>query len=197
MILSWANLAEAIRNNNPLLNLDAQANAEAFFPALTRSLHVFHRYPTKRMAEVLGVGVQYKRLRVLDVTCGSGVWGIALAQADSTAHVTMQDFPALLDQTRIYLVGEGVEAQKLFKDLHQALVPGGRVAIIDMIPNDDRSNPPFPLMFALTMFLHTDTGSTYTLAEYKQWLLTAGFTGVETVDIGSHSLLIIATKYRV
>ncbi len=70
----------------------------------------------------------------------------------------------------------------------------GRVPILDMIPNNDRTGPLFPLMFALNMLVNSDEGSTYTLAEYTRWLNEAGFGRVETGEIGSHSPAIVATR---
>lgn len=91
--------------------------------------------------------------------------------------------------------GEGEKsARDLFSRVHRALAKGGRLAIADMIPNDDRSGPLFPLLFALNMFVNTDDGDTYTLPEYKQWLKGAGFTRIDTLDIGLHSPAIVATK---
>jgi 2-polyprenyl-3-methyl-5-hydroxy-6-metoxy-1,4-benzoquinol methylase len=91
--------------------------------------------------------------------------------------------------------GESPEqSRELFRRIHKALEPGGRIAIIDMVPNDERTGPPFPLLFALNMLLNTDGGGTYTLAEYSEWLKEAGFAKVETVDIAAHSPAIVATK---
>lgn len=86
------------------------------------------------------------------------------------------------------------ELQRLFARLQAALDSGGRLAIIDMIPNDERTGPLFPLLFALLMLVQTDAGGTYTLAEYRAWLEATGFVGIETVDIGSHSPVILARK---
>ncbi|EQD30286.1 methyltransferase type 12, partial [mine drainage metagenome] len=85
-------------------------------------------------------------------------------------------------------------SRDLFKRLHRALGPQGRIVIIDMIPNEDRSGPPFPVFFALNMLVNTLEGDTYTLGEYTRWLTEAGFTKVETADVGSHSPIIIGTK---
>jgi SAM-dependent methyltransferase len=91
--------------------------------------------------------------------------------------------------------GEGeARTRDLFSRVHRALDSGGRLAIADMIPNDERTGPPFPLLFALNMLVNTDQGDTYTLAEYRKWLTGAGFGGVETLDVASHSPVIVATK---
>jgi 2-polyprenyl-3-methyl-5-hydroxy-6-metoxy-1,4-benzoquinol methylase len=82
----------------------------------------------------------------------------------------------------------------LLKRVHRALATGGQVAIADMVPNDERTGPPFALMFAVNMYLMTD-GDTYPLSEYSTWLHEAGFTGVTTYDTHrSHSPIILATR---
>ncbi len=76
----------------------------------------------------------------------------------------------------------------------RALKRGGRLVIGDMVPNEDRSGPPFPVMFALNMLLHSD-GDTYTFSEYSRWLVAEGFKQAEAFDTQrSHSPVIIATK---
>ncbi len=77
-------------------------------------------------------------------------------------------------------------SRALFARLHRALRPGGRLAIADLVPNEDRSGPPAALLFALNMLLNTERGDTFTLSEYTAWLRAAGFARVDTVDIGLH-----------
>jgi len=221
-----------VRTGKPIHAIFEPGEAERFFSILTRSLHVRNRIPAQRLAQTLGAGSKYHGLQVLDVGCGSGVWGIAIAEADSEARVTAQDLPGVLEQTRTYLERHGVadrydflpgdlhtvnfpagkfdvvllghivhgesgaKAIELFKRLQPALKPGGKLAIIDMIPNDERSGPPFPLIFALNMLIHTDAGDTYTFAEYKNWLVEAGFASVGISDFGDRNgvAAIIAQK---
>jgi SAM-dependent methyltransferase len=84
--------------------------------------------------------------------------------------------------------------RRLIARAHRALKARGRLVIGDMLPNDARTGPPFPVMFALNMFLHCD-GDTYTFEEYRAWLREAGFTAVESYDTErSHSPVIIATR---
>lgn len=224
----WGQLAEAVRTGRPGIAVNQQQQAEAFFPVLVRSLHVQNRVKAQALARQLAAG--RKGMQGIDIACGSGIWGIAVCEADPEARFVAQDFPAVLDLTRQYLRRHGVEkryeflpgnlrevdlgrekydlallgnivhsegetsSRSLFQRLHAALRPQGRVAIVDMVPNDARTGPVFPLVFALNMLVATEQGSTYTLAEYRAWLRQAGFKSVETVDIGSHSPAIIAAK---
>lgn len=226
---SWRHLAKAVRTGKPVHRMDIEEPAVKFFPTLVRTLHVMNRAPARRAVEALGIG-SAQVLNVVDIACGSGVWGIAVAEADPEARITAQDFPAMLRHTRQYLKRHGVERQydflpgdlktvdfgkarfdlallghivhsegerssrNLLRRLYRALRPGGRIAIADMIPNDARTGPPFPVFFALNMLLHTQEGGTYTIAEYARWLMKAGFERVETADVGSHSPLIMAHK---
>jgi hypothetical protein len=68
------------------------------------------------------------------------------------------------------------------------------VAILDMIPDDDRAGPPYPVLWTLNMLLRTDRGDSFTLAWYREALNEAGFEKVESLDIGSHSPLVVATR---
>lgn len=227
---SWSGLTEVVRTGKVQRPVEHQREAEAFFPHLIRGLHIVNREPARRTAEALGAGLMRRGLEILDVACGSGVWGIAIAEADPQARITAQDFPGVLAETKKYVKQHGLEARfdylpgdlkqapfgqerfdiallgnivhsegeqssrKLFHKLHRALRSGGRIAIIDMVPNDKRSGPPFPLLFALNMLVNTESGDTFTLEQYREWLEEAGFGHMETTDIGSHSPLIVAQK---
>ncbi len=229
---SWGQLVEIVRTGKPARRVEDRAGAEEFFPILIRSLHVLNREPARLAAHTLGAGTKRKGLQVLDIACGSGVWGIGVAEADAGATVTFQDFPGVLEHTRGYAKRHGLEdrsqylpgdlkqvdlgtarfdlallgnivhsegeasTRDLLLRLHRALRPNGQVAIIDMIPNDQRTGPPYPLIFAVNMLVNTEFGDSYTLAEYRAWLNEAGFARVETADIQLHSPLIIGTKER-
>lgn len=56
-----------------------------------------------------------------------------------------------------------------------ALVPGGHVAIVEFVPNDDRVSPPFPALFTMFMLFTTPAGTTYTAPELAGMLANAGF----------------------
>lgn len=82
----------------------------------------------------------------------------------------------------------------LFTRVRRALAPGGLLLIADMLPNDDRSAPPFPVLFAVNMFVMGGE-DVYTLPEYKSWLKETGYRDVRTFDTRrSHSPVILAAK---
>lgn len=227
---TWQQLAEAVRSGQPAQRVNDESLRAKFFPVLVRSLHVINREPARRTAAALLANRKAADgLRALDIACGSGVWGIALAEADRRAQVTAQDFPTTLEETRKFVERHGVasrfryhpgdlnqvdlgageydvaflghilhiegerSSRRLLKRVARALRPGGRVVIAEMVPNDARTGPPFPVFFALNMLLNTQIGDTWTLAEYRQWLREAGFRRVEAIEVGSHSPVIIGT----
>lgn len=64
-----------------------------------------------------------------------------------------------------------------------ALAPGGRVLVLDFVPNPDRISPPFPAAFSLTMLADTAEGRAYTEAEYRSMFSAAGFGDFERHDL--------------
>jgi 3-hydroxy-5-methyl-1-naphthoate 3-O-methyltransferase len=82
----------------------------------------------------------------------------------------------------------------LVEKSHKALKPGGTLVIAEMIPNDSRTGPVFPLLFGLMMTIVTEEGDVFTLAEYKKWLKQTGFRAVKLVQVEAPSPLILATR---
>jgi ubiquinone/menaquinone biosynthesis C-methylase UbiE len=65
--------------------------------------------------------------------------------------------------------------EALLRKAHAALAPGGRVVIVEFVPDDDRSGPPEAVAFSLVMLASTPAGDAYTAAEYQKMLHAAGF----------------------
>jgi SAM-dependent methyltransferase len=85
-------------------------------------------------------------------------------------------------------------SRRLLKKVFDALAPGGVIAIAEFVPNDDRTGPPQPLIFAVNMLVHTDEGDTFTLKEMTEWLRQAGFQDIRQVEVPTPSPLLVATK---
>ncbi len=65
--------------------------------------------------------------------------------------------------------------RRLFAKVHEALVPGGRIGIRDVVMEPCRTQPVEGAMFAVNMLVNTETGGTFTFDEYAEDLQAAGF----------------------
>jgi hypothetical protein len=93
------------------------------------------------------------------------------------------------------LHGEGPpRCQQLLQKTLAALAPGGVLAIQEFMPDDDRTGPSLPLMFAVNMLVNTEAGSTYTFAEMGAWLRAAGYMNPRLLDVPGPSPLVLADK---
>lgn len=80
----------------------------------------------------------------------------------------------------------------IFARIRGALKPGGTLVICDYVVEDDRSGPPFPLIFASEMLLKSKQGGTWRRADYQEWLAKAGFEDVSFEQTPSPATLIFA-----
>jgi SAM-dependent methyltransferase len=78
--------------------------------------------------------------------------------------------------------------------VHAALKPGGRVVVLEFVPNPDRVSPPVPARFALTMLAGTPSGDAYTFDELRQQLESAGFHGVSAHALPTPETVLLAQK---
>jgi ubiquinone/menaquinone biosynthesis C-methylase UbiE len=93
------------------------------------------------------------------------------------------------------LHSEGRErSQRLLKKVFKALSPGGTIAIMEFVVNDDRSGPPMGLLFAVNMLVNTKAGDTFSFKEISSWLREAGFRNPRLLDVPAVSPLVLATK---
>lgn len=63
----------------------------------------------------------------------------------------------------------------LFGKVFAALVPGGRIAIRDILMDENRTRPVMGALFALNMLVATEGGGTFTFNELREDLESAGF----------------------
>ena len=80
----------------------------------------------------------------------------------------------------------------IFAKVRGALKSGGTFVINDYIVEDDRSGPPFPLIFASEMLLKSKQGGTWRRADYHAWLVEAGFEHVSFQPTPSPATLVFA-----
>jgi hypothetical protein len=83
----------------------------------------------------------------------------------------------------------------LLRKTADALKPGGRAAILEFVPNEDRVTPPMAAGFSLTMLGGTPAGDAYTLTQLKQMVADAGFRGgVTATPSPTPETIVVATK---
>ena len=80
----------------------------------------------------------------------------------------------------------------LLNKLHHALKPGGKVATLEFVPEEDRVSPAVPAAFALIMLAETPAGDAYTRAELEHMFNRAGFSRHEfhAMPPTPHSVLV-------
>ena len=226
----WNHLNQAIRSGNPLRKQGTLAEEAESFAGLARSLYVVQLESARTAARILTANSA--AMNVLDVACGSGVWGIAIAEADTRSNIVAHDWPEILEITKGYVKQHHIEDQftylpgdlkivdfgedrfdlailgniihsegersskELLKRIYRSLKNSGRVAIIEIIPEDNRTGPQSSLIVALAMLLDTEEGDLFTRSQYESWLNETGFTRTQTLEIGLHSPMIVSHKNK-
>ncbi len=98
LIPSWLSLSDVVRTGKPPRGVHGDADASSeFFQQFVADIFPLSYGPARVAAEALGLRTLTAPYRVLDVGAGSGVWGIAFAQASPHVEVTALDWPKVLD----------------------------------------------------------------------------------------------------
>jgi len=85
--------------------------------------------------------------------------------------------------------------RKLIRRLAGSLRPGGRIAIIDVVPNEHLDGPRGAVLYGLGLLQRTATGTIYPYSTYRRWLKEVGFEGVRRRAIGAPLPLILSTAW--
>jgi len=73
--------------------------------------------------------------------------------------------------------------EKFLRKIFGALKSGGRVAILEFIPNEDRVSPPVAVTFGVMMLGITPAGDAYAYSDYQNILRRVGFSKVELLSL--------------
>jgi 2-polyprenyl-3-methyl-5-hydroxy-6-metoxy-1,4-benzoquinol methylase len=82
----------------------------------------------------------------------------------------------------------------LLKRIRPAIKPGGQLATLEFVPNEDRISPPMPASFSMIMLATTDHGDAYTFRELDQMLRDAGFGASTEQDLPQSPNKLILTR---
>ena len=75
-------------------------------------------------------------------------------------------------------------AREILDRVVAALPRGGRVVILEIVPDDERRSPPLAVAFAVAMIVNTAGGDAHTVPQYRAWLEEAGLVDVTVTPIG-------------
>ena len=83
----------------------------------------------------------------------------------------------------------------LLKKVRGSLKPGGSVATLEFVPNEDRVSPPMPAAFSMTMLTSTAAGDAYTFKELSDMYTQAGFRAVTAhpIPMSPHTIVMART----
>ncbi len=100
LIPNWLHLTEIVRTGQPSEGVNEERDGAAFFQQFVEDIFPMS-YPSARLlADGLGLATARQTVSVLDLGAGSGVWGIALAQASPKVRVRAVDWEGVLSVTR-------------------------------------------------------------------------------------------------
>jgi ubiquinone/menaquinone biosynthesis C-methylase UbiE len=85
------------------------------------------------------------------------------------------------------------KSQELLRDCYRLLQPGGRLLLVDVMSNNERTGPPSALAIQLSLFLNTQEGDIFTMTQFHTWLKAAGFEYVKDQRI-EHMPLLLASR---
>jgi SAM-dependent methyltransferase len=225
----WLRLTEIVGTGKPAISVNAAEDGAAFFGEFVEDIFPLSYPAARQLAAHLSLGDSTGPVSVLDLAAGSGVWGIALAQASKHVNVRAVDWPDVLPVTRriahrfgfgerftlvagdileadlggghnIATLGQilhsegAVRSRALLRRTHDALAPGGVVAIAEFLVDADRRGPPNGLIFAVNMLVNTEAGDTFSFDEIAGWLTEAGFVEPRLLPGPGPSPLILATR---
>jgi hypothetical protein len=74
-------------------------------------------------------------------------------------------------------------AREILARVVAALPSGGRVVILEIVPDEERRSPPLAVAFSVAMIVNTAGGDAHTPSRYRAWLEGAGLTGVTETPI--------------
>jgi hypothetical protein len=100
LVPNWLHLAEIVGSGKPASTVNVGTERAPYFAEFVEGLFAMS-YPSARvLAGALDLARASGPVSVLDLAAGSGVWGIALAQASPHVTVRAVDWPGVLPVTR-------------------------------------------------------------------------------------------------
>jgi ubiquinone/menaquinone biosynthesis C-methylase UbiE len=109
LVPQFQQLPEIVRTGNPARRVKVEEVASDFFRRFVDALLPMNIAAAQLVARHLASQRQAETANILDLAAGSGVWGIAMAQAFPKATLTAVDFLDVLSVTREFAQRFGIE----------------------------------------------------------------------------------------
>lgn len=100
LLPKWLHLSDIVATGKPAIAVNAAAEGAPFFAEFVEDIFPMSYPSAHTLAEALNLAQAAGPVSVLDLASGSGVWGIALAQASPHVAVRAIDWPDVLHVTR-------------------------------------------------------------------------------------------------
>ena len=112
LLPKWLHLTDIVRTGKPVESVNREDRA-GFFEQFVEDIFPMSYPAAKALAAELKIGEKPAAagVRVLDLASGSGVWGIAFAQANPNVTVSAVDWESVLKVTRRVTAKHGVGGQ--------------------------------------------------------------------------------------
>ena len=222
--LTWSKLPEAVKKNGPVERPMRDEKVMKFFTHAMHGTSVFSATMLAQVVDLSGYkrlldvgggsGVnsitfveKYSNLQatvfdqgpVVEVAAEYISRSPATDRLSTMAGSYLESLPGGYDAALLsnILHGEGEEDNRvLLKRVYEALDAPAIVIIADVLLNDERTAPLFPILFALNMLLDTEQGDTYTRTEVNGFLKDAGFCEMNTISFDPAPLTVITALKR-
>ena len=184
--------------------------------------------PAEMLADMIAAGGE-RRLKVLDIAAGHGLYGLAIAKRNPNAEIVAVDWGDVLEvayenarranlSERFSTIpgsafevdyGDGYDLALLVNFLHhfdldmsgqicgkvyRALKSGGRAAIVEFIPDEERTSPRIAVEFSITMLATTPSGDAHTYSDYDRILKSSGFSSSAIQELPSTPLRVVLAR---
>jgi hypothetical protein len=87
-------------------------------------------------------------------------------------------------------------AQEILGRVVAALPTGGRVVILEIVPDEERRSPPLAVVFSVAMVVNTAGGDAHTASRYRAWLEGAGLSDVVVTPIPGRMVTTVFTAVK-
>jgi precorrin-6B methylase 2 len=100
LLPNWLRLNEVVSTGQPVESVNTVAEGAPFFAQFVEDIFPLSYPAARALAAALDLAAASAPVSVLDLAAGSGVWGIALAQASPQVTVRAVDWPDVLPVTQ-------------------------------------------------------------------------------------------------